>query len=175
MSQERKWTANSEELYAIAKKLIAGEMNLDEYLIHYAMPVCDLVTFAKQSRKFEGPEVRKLVVLETKSKDFEKLFDREEYREVYSILVNNKKVKPSEKQIDDCIAFVRRNGLYECDYHIRFVISCYLRNLIDVNGKNVKKELLKYKRELSILQAKRKAEKRKREIEYSKMLIKGDY
>ena len=170
MFQGKKLIADESELYTVVRKLVDNEMTLDGYLIDYCVSLEDLVRYAKESGKFKGSEIRKLVELKLISKDFEKEFDLQEYEEVYSILVNGKPVKASEDQIAACIAFIRQNGLYECDYQVRFVISCYLRNLIDVKGNDAKQELLKYKQELSHLRAKKMAKKKKKK--YYKAFIK---
>ena len=106
-------------------------MSIEEYLQCSKTSIEDLITFAKQ-QKMENSIIRGLYIKKKEFEAYKKPFDKNFYIDSVEIMVNGEAVKPTEEDVDKCLAYMEACGKYVCDKTARAVIKSYIKGELDI-------------------------------------------
>ena len=115
-----------------AVKLATGKMSVLEYMQCSKNSLEDLIDFAKK----QNMDHEIIVGLYGKEREFiqyKKSFDRKKYLENVEIIVRGEIVKPTEDDVDKCIAYMQAYGKYICDKTVRTTVKDYLKGVLDIS------------------------------------------
>ncbi len=144
------------ELIKTIHLLANGKISINDFITTYTYSIEEALEIAKKNPEFTQSEIYFLTRAHRHSLFYQTPFDRDQYKECCAIIVDGKRVKPTDKQIDACIDYIREHDFYECDFTIRTLVALYLTKKIDMKSENSshefqeKLELLEKKKLLAI-------------------------
>ena len=115
-----------------AQKLATGEMEMLEYISTSKTTIDELISFAKK-QKMSPDVVRGLYKRKTEYASFKQPFKKEEYLSQTTLIIDGKYVKPTEKDVDICITYLKLNGTYICKKTVQETIRSFLKGEIDIS------------------------------------------
>ena len=130
-----------EELLKAIHRLANEQISINDFLTTYTYSLEDALRIAKKESEFTKEEISQLSRMYNYSLFYQTPFDREAYKECCAVMVDGKKVKPTDQQIDACLEYIRDHEFYECDFTVRTLIAMYLSKKIDMKSENSAKEL----------------------------------
>ena len=114
-----------------AEKLAMGQLSIEEYIMKSKTSISELIKFAKKEH-MSPSIIRGLYRYEKQYKALKKPFNKEEYLQTVMIEVDGEYVKPTEKDVDDCVDYLKSNGSLVCEKTVRETISKYKRGELNI-------------------------------------------
>ena len=102
---------------------------MEEYVMRANSSIEELIVFAKK-QKMPSSTVKALYKYNEKYKVYKKPFDKKQYLNSISLMVNGEVVKPTEEDVDICVDFLKERGSLVCDRTVRDTILKYKRGEI---------------------------------------------
>ena len=117
-----------------AEKLAKGEMTIEEYILKSKTSIEDLIKFAKKEN-MSADIIRKLHRFVQPYKRYTRPFNKKEYLSSTILAIGDKEIKPTEQDVNKCIAYLKGQGLLICDKTVRTTIISYLKGELDITLK----------------------------------------
>ena len=117
-----------------AEKLGKGEMSLDDYVKCSKTPIVDLIEFAKDEH-MEADVIRGLYKYIKQYSAYKKPFSKKQYLDTTTLIIDGNSVKPTEDDVDKCVAYLKANDVLICDKIVRDTVRKFLRGEIDITLK----------------------------------------
>ncbi len=115
-----------------AKKLaMGGDKEMCEYIMTSKTTIDELIDFAKK-QKMSPDIIRGLNKQKPRYVAFKRPFKKEEYLAQTTLMIDGEYIKPTEKDVDMCLAYLKSNGYYICNKTVKDTIRGFLKGEIDI-------------------------------------------
>ena len=156
-----------------AKKLGKGELSLEDYVKTSKTSIDDLIDFAKKE-KMSADVIRGLYKYKKPYALYKKPFSKKQYLESTTLLIDGQKVKPTEEDVDKCIAHLKANDALICDKTVRDTVRKFLKGEIDITIKSENEEEIKDTLVEDVLAQQKKIKSQESKIADLKSQVKGE-
>lgn len=116
------------------KKLGKGELSLEDYVKTSKTSIDDLIDFAKKE-KMSADVIRGLYKYKKPYALYKKPFAKKQYLESTTLLIDGQEVRPTEGDVDKCIAYLKANNALISDKTVRDTVRKYLKGEVDITIK----------------------------------------
>lgn len=119
-------------LLSKTEKLANGQMSIEEYISTSKLTIEELIEFAKEQHM--NPDIIRGLQRQKKAyKRYAKPFVKKNYLQSTILIINGKEVRPTEKDVDLCIEYLKVNEILICDKNVRDTVKKYLKGEIDIS------------------------------------------
>lgn len=156
-----------------AKKLGKGELSLEDYVKTSKTSIDDLIDFAKKE-KMSADVIKGLYKYKKTYALYKKSFSKKQYLESTTLLIDGQEVKPTEENVDKCIAYLKANDALICDKTVRDTVRKFLKGEIDITIKSENEEEIKDTLVEDVLAQQKKIKSQESKIADLKSQVKGE-
>ena len=109
-------------------------MTIEEFVEYSKIRLEDLIDIAEKSH-MSIEIIRKLKGYLKTYKNYTQPFNKKSYIETMSYVIDGKKVKPTEQDVERCIEYLKANHCAICFGSVERTVSKYLRGKLDITRK----------------------------------------
>lgn len=113
------------------EKLAKGEMTLEDYVKCSKTSIDELIDFAKKEH-MDSNVIRSLYKYKKPYSVYKKSFSKKDYLNSTILMIEGKEVRPTEEDVDKCIAYLTAMGSWICDKTVRDTVRSYKRGELNI-------------------------------------------